>query len=53
MKHLLRKHLLRASVNNANTSVRIHQEHQNPKGLRNGRKSDRSLPIAETLSQER
>jgi hypothetical protein len=34
-------------VNDTNPSVRIHQ---NPKGLRNGRKRDRSLPIAGTLS---
>jgi hypothetical protein len=29
-------------VNNANPSVRIHQ---NPKGRRNGRKGDRSMPM--------
>src|SRR5215218_8426342 len=34
--------LLRGWVNNANPSVRIHQ---NPKGLRNGRKRNRSLPM--------
>src|SRR5829696_1110705 len=34
--------LLRASVNNANPSVRIHQ---NPKGRRNGKERARSLPM--------
>ena len=38
---------LRGWVNNANPSIRIHL---NPKGLRNGRKSGRSLPIAGTHS---
>ena len=35
-------HLLRGWVNNANPSVRIYQ---NPKGWRNGRKRNRSLPM--------
>jgi hypothetical protein len=39
--------LLGTSVNDTNPSVRIHQ---NPKGRRNGRKRDRSLPIAGTLA---